>query len=372
MNLSQSFTIITIVIVISISVIILLLTKCVSKGGIDDNNPFSVFVKKQIMKIITKVSDKTEAQIEDTIAEQVTIKDQLDDLETTFNEVKVQEQVKTNLNKVSQNEVSQNEVEVQEQIKTNFNEDTRNEVSQNEVSNLISPNEVEVQEQIKTNFNEDTRNEVSPNEVSPNEVSQNEVSQNEVSNLISPNEVKNIVSPDEVLEGFDTNFNYKLPTSGSEPMYNEMEWNDPSFVKTNNCYAYFLNDKKFREKKPQPGYFSGNDKPNTYKSCNETEKRVVQDNPNVYMSSETKPCKKGYYKGYLAIDPGKDYHFYRQDTDGFWSHKPGGLSVTNLDSDGNEITNPREASKIYDNYQYTMNCNYFCVPENGYKTTNAK
>ena len=45
----------------------------------------------------------------------------------------------------------------------------------------------------------------------------------------------------------------------------------------------------------------------------------------------------------LAIIPGVDFHFYRQDSDGTWSHKPGPRTPTNLDNSGATISNPRTA-----------------------------
>jgi hypothetical protein len=32
------------------------------------------------------------------------------------------------------------------------------------------------------------------------------------------------------------------------------------------------------------------------------------------------------------VDPKSDYHCYRQDDDGLWSHKAGGSKVTRLDA----------------------------------------
>lgn len=43
----------------------------------------------------------------------------------------------------------------------------------------------------------------------------------------------------------------------------------------------------------------------------------------------------------LAIIPGTDFHFYRRDSDGNWSHKPGPRPPTTLDNSGNPITDPR-------------------------------
>lgn len=45
----------------------------------------------------------------------------------------------------------------------------------------------------------------------------------------------------------------------------------------------------------------------------------------------------------LVLIPGLDFHFYRRDSDGNWSHKPGPRPPTNLDNAGNVITDPRTA-----------------------------
>ena len=44
--------------------------------------------------------------------------------------------------------------------------------------------------------------------------------------------------------------------------------------------------------------------------------------------------KKGNWKVALVLALGLDYHWYRQNTDGTWSHKQGSGPVTNLDGDG--------------------------------------
>lgn len=40
-----------------------------------------------------------------------------------------------------------------------------------------------------------------------------------------------------------------------------------------------------------------------------------------------------------------DYHWYRMGRDGFWTHKPGGMPVTNVDNSGKLITDPRTANR---------------------------
>lgn len=41
-----------------------------------------------------------------------------------------------------------------------------------------------------------------------------------------------------------------------------------------------------------------------------------------------------------------DYHFYRQDSDGYWSHKPGGDLVIDLDGDGRKVLDPKKCNRI--------------------------
>lgn len=56
--------------------------------------------------------------------------------------------------------------------------------------------------------------------------------------------------------------------------------------------------------------------------------------------------KRGYYSAYLVIDEGVDYHWYRQDKGGLWSHKPGITPVLNADASRHLITNPAGANII--------------------------
>lgn len=60
-----------------------------------------------------------------------------------------------------------------------------------------------------------------------------------------------------------------------------------------------------------------------------------------------------------------DYHWYRQDSDGLWSHKPGQLAVTRYDATGtNLIIDPQTADRNNLNsggaYYYYF-CGYYCV-----------
>lgn len=166
-------------------------------------------------------------------------------------------------------------------------------------------------------------------------------------------------------------FTTKLPTSGSEPRYQPEKWNKSGYIKKNNCYAYLLDDLKTRNAKPQPGLYGGVSEKMTYTNCEETFQRMKKDNPNVYKEAGNKPCRYGYYKGYLALDPSRDYHFYRQDRNGMWSHKAGKLPASDVDAAGNPISNPELSNHLYADYQYTKGCSFFCVPSNGVMRTNS-
>ena len=52
-----------------------------------------------------------------------------------------------------------------------------------------------------------------------------------------------------------------------------------------------------------------------------------------------------------------DYHWYRRDDDGTWSHKEGPDAVTNLDEDGAVIRDPMTCARPV----YTEFVSYFCV-----------
>jgi hypothetical protein len=79
----------------------------------------------------------------------------------------------------------------------------------------------------------------------------------------------------------------------------------------------------------------------------------------------------GYHPVALVVDPGGDYHWYRQDSHGLWSHKPGNTPANNVDASGNLITNPETADRNYiptGGWNYSVFCGYFYVPAGGIRT----
>jgi hypothetical protein len=189
---------------------------------------------------------------------------------------------------------------------------------------------------------------------------------------------------------FGKNFlnKYELP-------YNPDLWNKkPDIKNSHNCYTYFLDNQinpviekckkltkdsksdKCGDLKPQPGDFymlvnNGTlDGKNRNYSCKDMNAKILNDNPSIQKTNFNKKCPIGSYKGAMVVDPGNTYHFYRQNADGTWSHKPGVLSVTDLDASGNRIYFPHIANRNYregksSGINYTDFCTYFCIPRKG-------
>lgn len=198
-------------------------------------------------------------------------------------------------------------------------------------------------------------------------------------------------------------------TSGYEPSFKPADWTHPYIESSHNCYSYFLDDKDetIKEKcnelclknnntgcpkkigecgdlKPQPGDYFILLKDGTLQTkktdyhCPAMEKNILSDNPSIIKTNFNNKCPTNYYKGAMVVDPNHTYHFYRQNPDGTWSHKPGTLPVTNLDSDKRPIYVPHFANRDYKNDKnskepivYTDFCGYYCVPSSKYVVKNA-
>jgi hypothetical protein len=163
-----------------------------------------------------------------------------------------------------------------------------------------------------------------------------------------------------------------LPRSGYEPKYRGEEWSrDARIQATHNCYSYFLDDLRVypRAGKPQPGLYAMGPGYNNAVTCESVKKRVLADNPRHVITWSLEKakdkCPKGHYKGFLAVNSwGQDYHFYRQDSDGTWSHKPGGTAVSRTDASRKRIYNPATADRMYGKQggiDYDKPCTFFCV-----------
>jgi hypothetical protein len=144
------------------------------------------------------------------------------------------------------------------------------------------------------------------------------------------------------------------------PPFEPDRWNsDPAIRRNNNCYNYACNyaSNTFA----QPGRYSASPYTPTSASmisCSNVANAAASDGL-VPVDCDTECAVDGActYHVALVVAPGVDFHWYRLDRDGRWSHKPGSTNATNLDNSGTVITDPRTANRG----PYTQFCGCFCV-----------
>lgn len=163
-----------------------------------------------------------------------------------------------------------------------------------------------------------------------------------------------------------------LPLSGYELPYNPDAWNNiPKVHDNSNCYAYILNNQvKLGTNDPwikqQPGEISGNNVLQELINGARIEHAAIADAQvvgKVFQSiGKTERCPAGTYKVALVVDPGNDFHWYRQNPDGTWSHKPGLTDVVNTDASGELIYDPEIADRDYSPIvDYSVFVGYYAV-----------
>jgi hypothetical protein len=161
-----------------------------------------------------------------------------------------------------------------------------------------------------------------------------------------------------------------IETNGYEYEYNSGYWQ--SITSSNNCYSYAINNPATSGGTQQPGALAGvtvsverdeNKNINFPKYENDIIEAVKADfmayfnlsNENALQNyfrevERDELCPEGTYKiafgvGYDGVDV--DYHFYRQDASGYWSHKQGRTLVTNVDSNGSLLPDPYYIDDMY-------------------------
>ena len=164
----------------------------------------------------------------------------------------------------------------------------------------------------------------------------------------------------------DDNLHFKKdfsPLSGSEQEYDPIKWNqDYEIRNAHNCYSYSLGKivKKLKSK-AQPGYASGFNHISSDFNCQSFKARLKKDAPGSYIEKFDNKCLPGFYKIFLALDIGNDYHWWRQDSNQYWSHKPGSTDVVNVDASGNLIKNPLLSDRKFKRRNYATPCFFACV-----------
>ena len=171
----------------------------------------------------------------------------------------------------------------------------------------------------------------------------------------------------------------KSPLSGCEPEYNPDKYNKKkTILESHNCFAYAFDHIDIPDPAScseescavpfhQPGRKSGYPKWSQVKGkrCPDLIARLFGDVKGLRMTTFKNKCPGKSSKIALVADEDEDYHFYRQDSNGMWSHKPGGTKVTNIDATGRPIYDPALASRLYTNsgLNYDKFCGYLCAPK---------
>lgn len=136
------------------------------------------------------------------------------------------------------------------------------------------------------------------------------------------------------------------------PDYEPYMWSEIGFQRDwNNCYNYSNN--VLNNKWTQVGYASGQEVKEC--TCEEVEAAALRDGLEL-CSSINEILPQGKARIALCVAPGqfKDYHFYREDRNHYWTHKIGKGKAITKDNSGNQITDPEKANRG----SYTDFCGY--------------
>lgn len=180
-----------------------------------------------------------------------------------------------------------------------------------------------------------------------------------------------------------------LAAFGATPQPAAAAQNDESFFNAHknefNCYAYAAGDKSDPDEviTSIPGAAGG--APMKRITVYDLRAGLVKDGaiPIEAPASGGLPPKKAGYRliaGFISPEDSGDFHFYRQEPDGLWTHKPAHTEVLHKDAAGKLINDPRTAKRDYRNttingYSWDLNysqfAGFFYIPENGLKTGKA-
>jgi hypothetical protein len=139
-----------------------------------------------------------------------------------------------------------------------------------------------------------------------------------------------------------------------EPPYDPGKWNNDSTIREdNNCYNY-AND-KITNSFAQPGRGSGTVGPSP-PDCLGTGAASERDGLIRISNPSSTPSEGQYVALVIAPFPSQpDFHWYRRDDNGMWSHKRGTSPVQNTDFQGELISSPEGC----DRGPYTIFCGYY-------------
>ncbi len=171
------------------------------------------------------------------------------------------------------------------------------------------------------------------------------------------------------------------------PLYSASGWKSKQHYA--NCYAYALNIYgNVYDDRLQPGelsgktyeHYTGSLQQRIISALKADLKKISKDlkyvSKNYLNLWDCKYAGPTYGSGYcvalvLAVDKNgifRDYHWYRQDKDGYWSHKRGLYPITNLDASRKKIKDPKKANRNYSSsggLNYNVFVGYFKIYRNG-------
>jgi hypothetical protein len=141
------------------------------------------------------------------------------------------------------------------------------------------------------------------------------------------------------------------------PLYEPEWWNDGAAGGakqfSNNCYNYACDYRT--DTFAQPG--NAANAVWTHLICANVRPAAIADGLVESAAAKKISCPKEGHRVALVMWQDFDYHWYRMGRDGFWSHKPGGMPVKNVDESDRIITDPRTA----DRGPYTIFCTFMIV-----------
>ncbi len=132
-----------------------------------------------------------------------------------------------------------------------------------------------------------------------------------------------------------------------------------------NCYAYMLDFKDGTPGcKPDPGGKTREYKSRLYRSYYDAMVAGAIDDKLIHAGSQMPPVRANFYRAALFIQESKidpHFHWLREDFGASaWSHKCAHEAVTNLDCEGEPISNPKHAALGQMEF-----ADYFYVPKGG-------
>lgn len=172
------------------------------------------------------------------------------------------------------------------------------------------------------------------------------------------------------LEGISTPYAARLlPVGGGEPVYNYSYWEEHKEYA--NCYIYAMDVITSTKGGANPGHYGGGEiTASSLEKSNVASliyTAIKNDGPylgngrDIRTATSSEKPGSDEYKIAIVVDPGWDYHFYVQNSDGYWSHKPGIESCTRVDAGGNSITDPEKANHDYGYANYEKFCGYYII-----------